>query len=155
MTSDWQPATTKVEPEQHHRDPEEATSETTGAIAPYQPSVEPPTSEDHLQEYRDLLQEYAAGFADSFKDFLFNNKNVVVNLLLIVAAIFSIWFMVVALQAIEAIPFLSPAFELVGFWFTIWFFCRYIILDSTRDELGEELYKLRVQVLGKPRKRHK
>lgn len=67
---------------------------------------------------------------------------------LFVAAIISVRIVLAVLDAVNDIPLLSPTFELVGIGYSVWFVSRYLLKASTRQELGEEIQKLRGQVVG-------
>lgn len=49
--------------------------------------------------------------------------------------------------AVDSIPILPSALELIGLGYTAWFFWRYIIFKESREELVEEIE----QFLGRAR----
>ena len=53
-----------------------------------------------------------------------------------------------ALSGINNLPILSPAFQLVGFGYTVWFIYRYLLRPGTRQELREATQQLKEQVVG-------
>ena len=53
------------------------------------------------------------------------------------------------LNTINEIPLLAPTFELVGLVYAGWFVYRFLLKDSNRQELTENVVSLRDQVLGK------
>ncbi len=52
------------------------------------------------------------------------------------------------LDAINDIPLAQPVLELVGISYTTWFIFRYLLKDSTRQELVAEIDSVRKQILG-------
>ncbi|MEH1819667.1 MAG: CAAD domain-containing protein [Nostoc sp.] len=52
------------------------------------------------------------------------------------------------LKAINDIPLVSPFLELIGLGYTIWFAFRYLLKDSTRQELAVEIRLLKKHILG-------
>ncbi|PSO59555.1 MAG: valine--tRNA ligase [Cyanobacteria bacterium QH_2_48_84] len=53
-----------------------------------------------------------------------------------------------ALSGINNLPILSPAFQLLGFGYTVWFIYRYLLRPGTRQELREATQQLKEQVVG-------
>lgn len=53
-----------------------------------------------------------------------------------------------ALSGINNLPILSPAFQLLGFGYTVWFIYRYLLRPGTRQELRETTQQLKEQVVG-------
>lgn len=49
---------------------------------------------------------------------------------------------------INSIPLLTPLFELVGLGYTAWFVNRYLLTSGKRQELSQEISKIKQQVLG-------
>ncbi len=90
-----------------------------------------------------LLPEYLGRFFSEYRKPL-------VTLGLIFGSIVSVKLTLALLGAINDVPLLQPTFELVGLIYTIWFVYRYLLKASNRQELGQEVNKLKSQVVGKP-----
>jgi hypothetical protein len=56
------------------------------------------------------------------------------------------------LSAVNEIPLLAPAFELVGLGYTGYFVYRYLLQASTRSELTEGLNDLKSEIFGHKKK---
>ncbi|KAL1568092.1 protein CURVATURE THYLAKOID 1D, chloroplastic-like [Salvia divinorum] len=60
----------------------------------------------------------------------------------------ALWLVAAILSAIDSIPVLPKALELVGLVYTLWFSSRYLILKKNRGELLARVEELKQQVLG-------
>lgn len=52
------------------------------------------------------------------------------------------------LGTINSIPLLTPLFELIGLGYTAWFVNRYLLTSGKRQELSQEIGKIKQQILG-------
>lgn len=68
---------------------------------------------------------------------------------IVIATVPFILLTVAILRVINAIPLLSPTFELVGFGYTAWFVYRYLLFAETRQELSGDFQALKKQIVGK------
>ena len=80
------------------------------------------------------------------------NKTVINNLALIIGIIVGAKVTLAILSAVNEIPLLAPAFELVGLGYTGYFVYRYLLQASTRKELTEGLDDLKSEVFGQKKK---
>ncbi|XP_042039914.1 glutamate--tRNA ligase-like [Salvia splendens] len=60
----------------------------------------------------------------------------------------ALWLVAAIVSAIDSIPVLPKALELVGLGYTLWFTSRYLVLKKNRDELFARVEELKQQVLG-------
>ncbi|XP_047966108.1 glutamate--tRNA ligase-like [Salvia hispanica] len=60
----------------------------------------------------------------------------------------ALWLVAAVVSAIDSIPVLPKALELVGLGYTLWFTSRYLVLKKNRDELFARVEELKQQVLG-------
>jgi hypothetical protein len=82
-----------------------------------------------------------------------NNKTFVTSLGLILGLIVGVKLTFAVLSAINEIPLLAPAFELVGIGYVTWFVYRYLLQASTRKELTDELDSFKSEILGNKNKK--
>ncbi len=75
-------------------------------------------------------------------------KQPITSLGLIFAAIITVKVVLAVIDALNDIPLLSPTFELVGIAYSAWFVNRYLLQSSKRQELAQEIEKLKQQVVG-------
>lgn len=85
---------------------------------------------------------------DYLKEFVDSNQKSLINLLLIFLGIIAVKVTLAIISAINDIPLLAPTFELVGLGYTGWFVYRYLLTNSSRQELGQEFQALKNQVMG-------
>ena len=88
-----------------------------------------------------LLPEYLGRFFSEYRKPL-------ITLGLVFGSIVSVKLTLALLSAINDVPLLEPTFELVGLVYTVWFVYRYLLKASNRQELGQEINKLKSQVVG-------
>ncbi|KAH6798310.1 P-loop containing nucleoside triphosphate hydrolases superfamily protein [Perilla frutescens var. frutescens] len=60
----------------------------------------------------------------------------------------ALWLVAAVISAVDSIPVLPKALELVGLGYTLWFSSRYLILKKNRDELFTRVEQLKQQILG-------
>ena len=68
-------------------------------------------------------------------------KQLVITILLLIAATIALRIFVAIIDAIDDLPLVAPTFELVGIGYCIWFVNRYLLKSSRRQELSQEIQK--------------
>ncbi|WP_315790926.1 CAAD domain-containing protein [Fischerella sp. JS2] len=110
----------------------------------------PPAQESESQwqlitrELTSFWQEISQNFNKFFQAY----KPLLINLAWLLAAVVSVKVILAVLDAINDIPLAQPVLELVGISYTIWFVFRYLLKDSTRQELVTEIDSVKKQFLG-------
>ena len=107
-----------------------------------------PTDEPAWREYLDVVTEFISESPEIIGDFFSTNQKFLVNLGVLVGAIITVYLTLYLLDGINHIPLLSPILELVGVGYSVWFVSRYLLKESTRDELVTEFKSLKDQLLG-------
>lgn len=130
-----------------------AASEDVVAKEPAPLAMLPPATQSERDNERwRRLGEQIAGFLAQLPNRLsgfFNAyKQLLVSVALIVAAIISVKVILAVLDTINDIPLLAPTFELIGIGYLVWFVNRYLLKESTRQELLRQLQSLKQQVFG-------
>lgn len=109
------------------------------------PAAEP---ENQLQEFGQQVSEFLAKLPEYLGRFFSEYKRPIINVGLFIAAIVTVKVVLAILDALNDIPLLSPTFELVGISYSIWFTFRYLLKDSTRQELSADIESLKKQTFG-------
>jgi hypothetical protein len=122
-------------------------SESAGMITPKPAKTLP--GDSAVQEYLNMGTSFLTQIFDILKGVVDTNQKLLVNLLLIFLGIIAVKVTLAIISAINDIPLLAPTFELVGLGYTGWFVYRYLLTNSSRQELGQEFQALRNQVMGK------
>lgn len=122
-------------------------SESAGIITPKPAKTLP--GDSAVQEYLNIGTSFLTQIFDILKKVVDTNQKLLVNLLLIFLGIIAVKVTLAIISAINDIPLLAPTFELVGLGYTGWFVYRYLLTNSSRQELGQEFQALRNQVMGK------
>ncbi|MEM8719513.1 MAG: CAAD domain-containing protein [Cyanobacteria bacterium P01_G01_bin.39] len=122
-------------------------SESAGVITPSKTKSSP--TDNAVQEYLSIGTSFLTQIFDILKGFIDANQKLLVNLLLIFLGIIAVKVTLAIISAINDIPLLAPTFELVGLGYTGWFVYRYLLTNSSRQELGQEFEALKNQVMGK------
>jgi CAAD domains of cyanobacterial aminoacyl-tRNA synthetase len=78
-----------------------------------------------------------------------NNRGAFIAVGLFFAALVTLKLMLAIVSAVNSIPLFAPFFQTIGLGYTGWFVYRYLLHASTRQELGEEITKLKLKVMGK------
>jgi hypothetical protein len=118
-------------------------TDTPGAISKPSPADKP------VQEWVAIGKDFLARMYDYIGEFISDNEKVLVNLLLVFLAVIAVRVTLAILTAINDFPLLSPLFELIGLGYTGWFVYRYLLKESNRQELKNELNALKSQVMGR------
>jgi hypothetical protein len=122
-------------------------NESAGMITPKPAKTLP--GDSAVQEYLNIGTSFLTQIFDILKKVVDTNQKLLVNLLLIFLGIIAVKVTLAIISAINDIPLLAPTFELVGLGYTGWFVYRYLLTNSSRQELGQEFQALRNQVMGK------
>jgi CAAD domains of cyanobacterial aminoacyl-tRNA synthetase len=109
------------------------------------PASEP---ENQLQEFGQQVSDFLANLPEHIGRFFSDYKKPIINIGLFIAAIVTVKVILAILDAINEIPLLSPTFELVGISYSTWFTFRYLLKDSTRQELSANIQSLKKQTFG-------
>jgi hypothetical protein len=109
------------------------------------PAKEP---ENQLQEFGQQVSEFLAKLPEYLGRFFSEYKKPIINVGLLIAAIVTVKVVLAILDALNDIPLLSPTFELVGISYSTWFIFRYLLKDSTRQELSADIQSLKEQTFG-------
>ena len=118
-------------------------TEAPGTISKPSPADKP------VQEWLEIGANFLSKIYDYIGEFISDNEKSLVNLLLIFLAILAVKVTLAILAAINDFPLLSPLFELIGLGYTGWFVYRYLLKESSRQELKEEFKALQSQVMGR------
>ena len=121
--------------------------ESAGMITPKPAKTVP--GDNAIQEYLNIGTSFLSRIFDILKDVIDSNQKLLVNLLLIFLGIIAVKVTLAIISAINDIPLLAPTFELVGLGYTGWFVYRYLLTNSSRQELAQEFKSLKNQVMGR------
>jgi hypothetical protein len=94
------------------------------------------------------VSDFLAQLPDYIGRFFNQYRQPIISLGLIFAAIITVKVVLAVIDAINDIPLLQPTFELVGIGYSAWFVNRYLLQASKRQELSQEIEKLKQQVVG-------
>lgn len=100
-------------------------------------------------EILDQAKDFLLKLPDDFGNFFSDYKEPIKIVLLLLASGITVKIAFAIIDSINDIPLLAPLFELVGIGYAGWFVYRYMLKESTREELIAELDALKTQVLGK------
>jgi predicted RND superfamily exporter protein len=71
---------------------------------------------------------------------LFNKYNqLIISIALFLTAIIAVKIVLAVMNALDDIPLVSLTLELVGVGYSVWFVNRYLLKDSTRQELFQDI----------------
>jgi hypothetical protein len=110
------------------------------------PSSDEPTTQ--FEEISDKVSQLLADLPAYVSDFFKEYKRPLITVGLLVGAVIAVKLTFAMLDALDDIPLLAPAFELIGFGYSIWFVYRYLLKASNRQELSDDFNNLKEQVLG-------
>jgi CAAD domains of cyanobacterial aminoacyl-tRNA synthetase len=92
--------------------------------------------------------ELLSSFPEYFGAFFTEYRKPIVYLGVIFGSIVSVKLTLAILSAINDIPLMEPALELIGLGYSAWFVYRFLLKASNRQELGQEFDKFKTQVMG-------
>lgn len=107
------------------------------------------SSNEQWREIADKTYSVLASLPEYLGKFFSEYRKPLVTLGLIFGSIVSVKLTLALLGAINDVPLLEPTFELIGLGYSIWFVYRYLLKASNRQELGQEINKLKEQVVGR------
>jgi len=107
------------------------------------------SSSEQWREIADKTYSVLASLPEYLGKFFSEYRKPLVTLGLIFGSIVSVKLTLALLGAINDVPLLEPTFELIGLGYTIWFVYRYLLKASNREELGQEVSKIKEQVIGR------
>lgn len=111
----------------------------------------PPASEneEQWQKIGRQISIFLAKIPEYIGSFYQEYKLLIISFALLVITVTALRIFLAVLNAINDIPLVSPFLQLIGLGYTIWFTSRYLLKDSTRQELAEEIRLLKKQILGR------
>ncbi|WP_404787020.1 CAAD domain-containing protein [Altericista sp. CCNU0014] len=101
------------------------------------------------QEQLEKALQFLVVFPDHFGSVFGEYRKPMTTVGLILAAGLGIAVADGVLARLNAIPLFAPTFELVGLGFTGWVVVRYLLYADTRNELLQELDRVKARILGK------
>lgn len=112
--------------------------------------------EDTTQQTFDQVKEISSkvigslGDAPKYLSDIFDEFKPQITVIgIVLAALIGVKMIFAVLGAINDVPVLAPAFELIGIGATVWFVIRYLWKADTRKELVGTLDAAKNQVIGK------
>lgn len=105
-------------------------------------------TEEQLQQVREKLYWVLTVFPEQVGTFFGEYKQPITTLLIILATVPFVALAVAILEVINAIPFLAPTFQLVGFGYSSWFIYRYLLFADRRQEFSQTLDDYKTRILG-------
>ncbi|BAZ66251.1 MAG: CAAD domain-containing protein [Pelatocladus maniniholoensis HA4357-MV3] len=96
------------------------------------------------RELASFWQELSQNFTNFFQAY----KQIFIILAWSLAAVVTAKIILAVLDAINDIPLAQPVLELIGIIYTSWFVFRYLMKESTRQELAAEIDSVKQQFLG-------
>ena len=109
-------------------------------------------SSDQLQQIWAQISTILSKLPEYLTDFFSEYKSPLVTLGLIFAALLAVKMVLAMLDAVDDIPLMAPAFELIGFGYVVWFCYRYLLRASNRQELSKDVDQLKDQIIGNLKK---
>lgn len=125
--------------------PEAIASQDSAPLATVRANV---PSDAQWQRIGTQVSEFLAQLPEYIGRFFNQYKQPIISLGLIFAAIITVKIVLAVIDALNDIPLLQPTFELIGIGYTAWFVNRYLLQASRRQELSDEIEKLKQQVVG-------
>ncbi|MDA0268905.1 MAG: CAAD domain-containing protein [Cyanobacteria bacterium] len=119
------------------------------SVDPTPAGTHDPEITEQLQVVWEKVSGVLANLPDYVTEFFKEYQRPLITIGLIVGAVVSVKLLLAILNTINEIPLLAPTFELVGLTYAGWFVYRYLLKESNRQELSENVVSLRDQVLGK------
>ena len=116
--------------------------------APSQKLLPPAQSDEQLQRIGTQISAFLAQLPDYLGNLFNQYKQPIITVALIVAAIISVKVVFAVINALNGIIMLAPTFKVIGVGYCVWFVNRYLLKASNRQELSEDLQKLKKQVVG-------
>jgi len=105
-------------------------------------------SADQVRQIKEKLLEFVSGLQTFLGEFFDEYRQILVLVILLVGGGVSLKLLLAVLGAINEVPLLNPAFEIIGIGYTTWFVYRYLLRADHRQELANEINTLKSQILG-------
>ena len=97
-----------------------------------------------LQQIVDILDK----LPESLGSFFDENKQAILSVVFILSALITVRILVAVLAAVNSVPLLSPIFELIGIFYSIWFSFKYLLKSENRQDLSNKVSAFKQQLLG-------
>jgi hypothetical protein len=107
-----------------------------------------PSTDDQWTRVGSQVSGFLSQLPEIIGNFWESYKQPITSLGLIFAAIITVKVVFAVIDALNDIPLLAPTFELVGIAYSAWFVNRYLLQSSRRQELAQEIEKLKGKVVG-------
>lgn len=115
------------------------------------PATPSASSEEPKEQWRQAVDQVLK-FVDTPPDYVTNffttYKRPLITVGLILAAFVSVKILFGLLDAINDIPLVAPTLELIGIAYSVWFIYRYLLGASNRQELLDQIQKLKNYIVG-------
>lgn len=82
------------------------------------------------------VMTFLANFFEYVTSFFNANKQSIISLALILAALVSLKIVSAVMDALNDIPLVAPTFKLIGIVYSVWFVSRYLLKTTSRQELS-------------------
>jgi hypothetical protein len=126
-----------------------ATEQANPAFSMDQPgSLSSFSGNEQWREMGAKAAEWLSSFPEYFGAFFTEYRKPIIYLGVIFGSIVSVKLTLAVLSAINDIPLMEPALELIGLAYSAWFVYRFLLKASNRQELGQEFDKFKAQVMG-------
>ncbi|MCU0547449.1 MAG: CAAD domain-containing protein [Oscillatoriaceae cyanobacterium Prado104] len=102
-----------------------------------------------FQQVKDQVITVVSELPELVSNFFTEYQKPLINVGLVVGGAIGIKLLLAVLDALNDIPLLAPTFELIGIGYTAWFVYRYLLQESTRQELLAEIESFKDQIVGK------
>jgi hypothetical protein len=131
--------------------PEHSTTSTTieNSQLQNQPILPPARSSGgELRLYMARISDFLEKLPEYLGQFFNEYRHPILNVGAILAALVGVRILLAILDALNDIPLASPILEMIGIGYTVWFIFRYLLQESTRQELVVEIKSLKKQIFG-------
>ncbi len=125
--------------------PENIEVSQAGNIVTIPPSTQ---TDEQWKQVGSQVSEFLAKLPNLIGKFWADYKDPIISLGLIFAAIITVKVVLAVIDALNDIPLLAPTFELIGIAYSAWFVNRFLLKASDRQDLAQEIEKLKQQVVG-------
>ncbi|BAZ08450.1 hypothetical protein NIES4071_02550 [Calothrix sp. NIES-4071] len=138
---------TQVKEQKYINDIETAIDSKTSALAT-QAERAATKFDNRAQQVGNKVSDFLAQLPGNINRFYQEYKLPIISFALLVATVLALKITFAIIGAVNDIPLVRPFFELVGISYTVWFTYRYLLKDSTRQELIAQLSSTKKQMLG-------
>jgi len=125
--------------------PENIEVSSAGTIVTIPPTTQ---SDEQWKKVGTQVSEFLSKLPNLIGKFWADYKDPIISLGLIFAAIITVKVVLAVIDALNDIPLLAPTFELIGIAYSAWFVNRFLLKASNRQDLAQEIEKLKQQVVG-------